>query len=79
MMKRRDKHVRFQVHAIRRMRRRGIDESQVMAAITHPDTVRSAKRAGALRFEKRLSPRRRLAVIAEEDASSIWVITAFLM
>lgn len=76
-MQRRDKIIRYHVHARRRMNKRGIDDRQVEEAIYHPDAVRPAKRDGARRYEKKLSKRRRVRVIAEETDSEIWVITAW--
>ena len=76
-MHRQDKPIRYHVHAKRRMRRRGISEIQVERAIREPDVVRPARRQGAQRFEKRLSKRRRLTVIAEVEKRETWVITAW--
>ncbi|MHC4698695.1 MAG: DUF4258 domain-containing protein [Planctomycetota bacterium] len=73
----REKVIRYQVHAKHRMRRRGVTTEQVELAIRQPDAARPAKRPGATRFEKRLSARRRVIVIAEEDSRSFWVITAW--
>jgi len=73
----RDKTIRYEVHAIHRMRRRGINETQVEQTIREPTSVRSAKRPGAKRFERKISARKRLVVIAEESNDSYWVITAW--
>lgn len=59
------------------MAERGISKEQVTRAIRHPDKQGPAKRADATRFEKKLSPKKRLIVIAEEHVREFWVITAW--
>lgn len=76
-MRPREKVIRYQVHAKRRMHRRGITVEQVERAIREPDAIRPAKRPEAKRYDKRLSSRRRVTVIVEEDARAFWVITAW--
>ncbi len=73
----RDKAIRYQIHAKRRMSRRGISKEQVEQVLLQPDSTRPAKRPGAKRFEKVFSSRRRITVIAEEDTRSFWVISTW--
>ena len=77
-MRPRDKVIRYQVHAKQRMRGRGITEGQVEQTIRKPDRTASARRPGATRFERRLSTRRTIVVVAEKHAMSFWVITAWM-
>jgi len=76
-VKRRDKTIRYQTHAIRRLNQRGISYEQIEQTIKSADAVRKAKRKGTKRFEKKLSKRTRITVIAEEHASEIWVISVW--
>ena len=78
-MKRRDKSIRYQDHAVKQMHWRSISRLQVAKTVRNPDAERKARREGATRFEKKLSTRRRLGVIADEYASEFLVITAFWM
>jgi hypothetical protein len=78
-MRRGEKPIRYQPHALRNFQRRGIDKTQVERVIRRPDVQRHARRKGAIRLEGKLSPRRRLAVILEEDATGVFVITAFFV
>ena len=76
-MRREDKWIRFvEPHGLTRIYQRGITREQVATVLRRPDTVRRAKHGGK-RFEKSLSPRRRIAVIAEETGDTLWVVTAF--
>ena len=76
-MKRRDKTIRYQAHARRQMRRRGISVEQVERCVRKPDAERPARRSGAKRLEKKLSARTRVVVIAEEGSTEVWIVTAF--
>ena len=67
----------YETHAVMRMRQRSISEDQVEEAILSPDHTRKARRRGARRVEKRISTRRRLAVIIEEAPDFIRILTAF--
>jgi hypothetical protein len=60
-----------------RMQERGISRSNVEQTLHNPDTVRPAKNRNARVFEKTLSKRKRLKVIAEEKPLEFWVITAY--
>lgn len=73
----RDKVVRYHVHAKRRMRRRGITKEQVEATIRRPSAIQPAQRKGAKRFERKLSARKQMNVIAEEGSREFWIITAW--
>jgi hypothetical protein len=76
-MRRIDKRIRYLDHAEERLRERGISKNQVAQALRHPDTERRAKNRKARRFEKALSARNRLVVIAEEKATEFLVISAW--
>ena len=76
-MKRADKIIRYQAHALRRMAQRGVTSTHVASALRNPDAERPAKRKDARRFEKVISKRRRVVVIASESASDFWVISAW--
>lgn len=78
-MRRADKAIVYEAHVKRRMNQRGISTDQVERSVRSPDQERRATREGAIRFEKRLSNRRRLAVIADEESTLIRVVTAFWM
>ena len=76
-MRRADKPLRYGEHARDRMRQRSIREDQAERTVHDPQVIRPARRRGARRFERELSPRRRLAVIAEESTDMITIISAF--
>ena len=76
-MKRADKPIRYHPHAEVRLQQRSVDKSQVAEILRTPDAERSARRTDATRFEKALSRRRRLAVIAIESSDSFLVLSAF--
>jgi hypothetical protein len=76
---RRAKEIRFDAHALHRMRQRGVSGEEVEACVAKPDLTRPARAADARRFEKAFSRRRRVAVIAEERDDHIRVITAWWM
>jgi hypothetical protein len=78
-MKPADKFIQYDPHARRRLAQRGVTESQVAQTLRGPESVRPAKRPDAKRFEKAISRRRRLAVIAIEESSLFWVISAWWM
>lgn len=59
------------------MKSRGIDKPSVERVLRAPDRVRKAKRGDAKRYEKAISKRRTIVVIASEDKDSIWVISAW--
>jgi hypothetical protein len=76
-MKRIDKRIRYQDHALQRLVERGISRDQVSQTLRRPDTEREANRPGARRFEKSISKRIRIVVIAEETTHEFVVITAW--
>jgi uncharacterized protein DUF4258 len=76
-MKRIDKRIRYLDHALERFAERGISRDQAAQVLRDPDAERPAKNRAARRFEKALSKRSRLVVIAEEKAAEFWVITAW--
>ena len=76
-MRSREKAIRYLDHALTRMQERGISKQHVEKAVRAPDQVREAKNKGARRFEKKISSRRRIAVIAGESDREFEVITAF--
>ena len=80
-MRREDKWIRFvEGHALAAMRKRGISREQAKEVVRKPDTIRKAKnqaRESAKRYEKRFSARSRIAVIADERSTEIWIVTAF--
>jgi hypothetical protein len=78
-MQRRNKPIHFDDHAIQRMQQRGVSRDQVLKAVRDPHRSRTPKRAGARRFERKFSSKRRLAVIADETSSQIIVISVFWM
>jgi hypothetical protein len=73
-----EKPIRYETHARHRMASRGISQEQAEYVIRSSKQKRPAKRPGAIRIEKRLSARRRLIVIVEEEDTFIRVITAYL-
>jgi hypothetical protein len=78
-MKRVDKPIFYERHALRRMNHRGVSEDQVEQTIRKPDQQRRANREGGTRFEKRFSRNKRLALIVDEEKALICVVTAFWM
>jgi hypothetical protein len=76
-VKRADKSIRYHPHAEVRLQQRSVDKSQVARTLRNPDAERPARRPDATRFERALSPRRRLAVIAIESSDSFLVLSAF--
>ena len=78
-MKRVDLPILYDPHAIRRMSQRGVSRAQIERVIRTPDTVRRARRRGAIRLEKAISARRRLAVIAEASKTSVLIVSVWWM
>jgi hypothetical protein len=76
-VKRADKPIRYHPHAEMRLQQRSVDKPQIAETLRNPNAERPARRADAKRFEKALSPRRRLAVIAIESSDSFLVLSAF--
>ena len=72
-----DKLIQYEEHALRRMQERGISREQIERTVRSPERARAARREGATRFEKRLSKRKRLNVIADVEVSVIRVVTGF--
>ena len=68
---------RYEIHAIERMQDRGVSCDQVGKVVRRPTENRPAKRKGARRLEKRISVKKRLAVIVEEEKDFIRIVTAF--
>lgn len=64
-------------HAVMQMRVRGISLEQIEETLRNPDTIGKAKLKGAKRIEKKISSRRRLAVIIVVERRFIRIITAF--
>ena len=78
-MRRSDKPILYLPHADQMIQRRGISKTLTTMTVRNSDTERPARRADARRFEKKLSRRRRLVVIAVEHRSHLLIITAFWM
>ncbi len=76
-MKRSEKPLRYEIHALERMQDRGVSRDQVAKTVHHPSTNRAARRKGTKRLERQLSPRKRLAVIAEEEKDFIRIVSVF--
>ena len=74
-MRRDEKAIRYTDHARRRMAQRGITQQQVEAALARPDAVRPADTPDARQFEKRLSKRRRITIVAVETSDAFRVVT----
>ena len=76
-MKRADKPIRYEVHALRRMAQRGINKEQVEQTIHRPNWSRPAKRRGAKKIGRKFSARKLLVVIIEEELQFIRVVSAW--
>ena len=76
-MKREDKPLRYEEHARKRMRQRGISEDQVEKTVRSPDTRGSAKREGAEKLSKKFTKTRTVIVIAEEEQGFIRIVSAY--
>ena len=76
-MKWSEKPLRYEIHALERMQDRGVSREQVTKTVRHPSTNRVTRRKGAKRLERQLSPRKRLAVIVEEEKGFIRIISVF--
>ena len=76
LMRSQEKVIRYQIHALRRMKRRGINSDQVERAV-RKGRKGPAKRPNSDKFELKMSKRKTMVVIAEEDDRSIWVVTAW--
>jgi hypothetical protein len=61
------------------MQRRGISEEQVESAIRDPDATRPAHKKRRRRFEKRISAKRRLAVVVEDAPDRFIVVAVWWM
>ena len=59
------------------MSRRSITRAQVENAVHHPNRIRKARAFGAHLYEKRISIRRRLVVIADDRGDPIRIINAY--
>ena len=77
MMQRKEKVIRYRDHAEHRMAERGISKSQVERTLKNPDKTGPAQRPGATKYEKAISKKVRVRVIADEFPNEIWVITAW--
>jgi len=73
------KPIRYEPHAEERLHERGVSEEQVERTLRSPDKVRPARRPGFRRYEKAISTRRRLAVIAEPGQDFVTVLTVWWM
>ena len=78
-MRRSEKAIRYRPHAEERMEDRNVSRQHVRSTLTDPSAQRPARIEGAIRFERPISSRKRLAVIALEDSTSFTVITVFWM
>jgi len=78
-MKSADLPLRYEPHALRRTRQRGVSHEQVERTVRFPDAVRSAKRPRAKRFEKAISRRKRLVVIAGVSGRDIRIVSVWWM
>jgi hypothetical protein len=76
-MKRADKPIIYEAHALNRMAQRGVTREHVAASVRRPNASRPAKRKGARRLERSFSARRRLVVIAEEGANFIRLVSVW--
>ena len=76
-MKRHEKPVELTRYARHRMDSRGISRQQVRTAVHHPDRIRKAKSPGLRLYERKISTRRRLVVIADEQPTVIRIINAY--
>jgi hypothetical protein len=61
------------------MKERGISPDHVADVLRSPGVEKPAERENAKRYEKALSRKTRLAVIAEERPIEFWVISAWWM
>ena len=59
------------------MSQRGVTSDQVRQTLRHPDRVRRAKREDAQRFEKQVTAKKSLCVIATEDDQEFRVISVW--
>jgi hypothetical protein len=78
-MRRSDLPIHYDPHALRRMSQRSVSREQIEQVVRSPDAVRPAKRRGALRLEKAMSARKRLAVIAEVSRTDALIVSAWWM
>ena len=76
-MKRRDKDIRYTVYAKDRMRSRSPTLDQVRQVIMEPDAIRPADKPDRKRYEKQMSKRKKIIVIAKERSREFEVITAW--
>ena len=70
-MKRRDKPIFYPDEVLRKMQNRGVSTQQVQKVVRNPDGQNSARNPAYIVLEKRISARRRLAVVIEEFDTSI--------
>lgn len=71
-----DKLIRYQIHALRRMHRRGVNKDRVERAIRDGKKGK-AKRPNSVKFMLKISKKRTIIVIAEEYERFISVVTAW--
>lgn len=71
------KPIRYETHALHRMEERGVSEAEVESVLERPQVRRPARREGAFRFERAISKRRRVVVIAEETKNFWRVVSAW--
>ena len=69
-MRRADKPIRYENHALRRMKQRNVTYDQVTRTVRAPQENRPAKRPGARRLRRRFSASKVLNVIVEERPRS---------
>ena len=75
-MKLHDKVIRFQIHALRRMKKRGVSREQAERTI-RKGAKGKAKRHNSVKFSLKISKKTTIVVIAEEGIGEIWVVTAW--
>lgn len=71
-----DKLIKYQLQAVRRMKRRGISKEQAERAVRMGKKGK-ARRPGSAKFALKISSKTTIVVIAEEDENSIWIVTAW--